>query len=143
MAKKSSDTSLLDVLNELRAAELAAIVQYMRHHYLVTGAEGMALADEFKSVSIDEMKHAEALAERIDFLGGDPTTKPAGILAGATTLKAMATDDLATEDGAVKSYKAAILVAADAGDVTTRRLLEDILADEEGHQDTFGTMLGK
>jgi bacterioferritin len=141
MAKKADP--VVEVLNELRAAELAAIVQYMRHHYLVTGADGMPLAGEFKSVSIDEMKHAEALAERIDFLGGDPTTRPGPILVGAADLAAMATDDLATEDGAVAAYRAAIKIADKAGDVTTRRMLEDILADEEGHQDTFGTMLGR
>jgi bacterioferritin len=141
MAKKADP--VIAVLNELRAAELAAIVQYMRHHYLITGADGMPLAGEFKSVSIEEMKHAEALAERIDFLGGDPTTKPGPIVGTATDLAAMATDDLATEDKAVADYRAAIKVADKAGDVTTRRLLEDILADEEGHQDTFGTMLGK
>jgi bacterioferritin len=143
MAKKAADTTLVDVLNQLRAAELAAIVQYMRHHYLVTGADGLALADEFKSVSIEEMKHAEELAERIDFLGGNPTTKPTAILTDATTLKAMATQDLSYEDAAVRDYRAAIVVATAAGDVTTRRLLEDILADEEAHQDTFGKMLGK
>jgi bacterioferritin len=140
MAKKDP---VLDVLNELRAAELAAIVQYMRHHYQITGADGLPLADEFKSVSIEEMKHAEALGERIDFLGGDPTTKPGPIVTGATTVKAMATDDLAKEDQAVADYREAIKVADKAGDVTTRRLLEDILADEEDHQNTFGTMLGK
>ena len=141
MAKKADP--VVEVLNELRAAELAAIVQYMRHHYLITGADGMPLAGEFKSVSIDEMKHAEVLAERIDFLGGDPTTKPGPILVGAADLAAMATDDLAKEDQAVADYRAAIKIADKAGDVTTRRLLEDILADEEGHQDTFGSMLGK
>ena len=55
----------------------------------------------------------------------------------------MAADDLAKEDQAVKDYQAAIKVADKAGDVTTRRMLEDILADEEGHQNTFGMMLGK
>jgi len=139
MAKRA----VIDVLNELRAAELAAIIQYMRHHYLVTGADGMPLAGEFKSVSIDEMKHAETLAERIDFLGGDPTMKPGPIVGTATSLMAMATDDLATEDKAVAAYREAVKIADKAGDVTTRRMLEDILADEEGHQDTFGTMLGK
>ncbi len=141
MAKKADP--VIDILNDLRSAELAAIVQYMRHHYILTGADGMPLADDFKDVSIDEMKHAEMLAERIDFLGGDPTTKPGPIVVAASTLAQMATDDLAKEDQAVKDYNAAIKAADKAGDVTTRRMLEDILADEEGHQNTFGTMLGK
>jgi bacterioferritin len=134
---------LIDTLNELRARELAVVVQYMRHHYIVTGAEGMALAGEFKEVAITEMKHAEALAERIDFLGGDPTTTPAKIKTGASSLEEMASDDLASEDDAVKLYTGAIKKADDAKDVTTRRLLEDILGDEEDHVNTFRMMLGR
>lgn len=141
MAKKG--VSLIDTLNMLRERELAVIIQYMRHHYQVTGADGLALADEFKEVAITEMKHAEALAERIDFLGGDPTTKPGPIGMGAKALKDMAKMDLASEEDAVKLYKAAIKDIDAFGDVTTRRMLEDILADEEDHVNTFEMMLGK
>lgn len=135
--------SLIDTLNDLRARELAVIVQYMRHHYVLTGAEGASLAGEFKGVAITEMKHAEALGERIDFLGGDPTTKPAEIKKGGQALSDAAAIDLASEEEAVGLYKEAIAKAQAAGDVTTRRLLEDILADEEDHVNTFRTMLGK
>lgn len=135
--------SLIDTLNDLRARELAVIVQYMRHHYVLTGAEGAALSGEFKGVAITEMKHAETLGERIDFLGGDPTTKPAEIKKGGQTLADAAAIDLASEEEAVRLYKAAVAEAQAAGDVTTRRLLEDILADEEDHVNTFRTMLGK
>jgi bacterioferritin len=140
MAAKST---MIDTLNELRSRELAVVVQYMRQHYVVTGAEGLALAGEFKEVAITEMKHAEALGERIDFLGGDPTTKPYQIMTGAKTLEKMAAEDLASEKDAVKLYSAAIKKAMDAGDVVTRRLLEEILGDEEDHVNTFQTMLGK
>ena len=139
----SADTALIDTLNDLRARELAVCMQYMRHHYLVTGPEGLALAGEFKSVAITEMKHAEALAERIDFLGGDPTAKPASFPTDAKTFEEMASQDLASESEAVDLYKAAVKQADEAGDVTTRRLLESILADEEDHVDTFERMLGK
>lgn len=134
---------VIETLNELRARELAVIVQYMRHHYQVTGPDGLAVADEFKSVAITEMKHAEELAERIDFLGGDPTTKPWEIATGQTTLEQMAAVDAGSEAEAVDLYKAAIETVAATGDVTTRRMLEDILADEEEHLDTFQKMLGK
>ncbi len=138
-----ADQALIDTLNELRSRELAVCMQYMRHHYLVTGPEGLALAGEFKDVAITEMKHAEALAERIDFLGGDPTVKPAPFPTGASTLEEMAETDLASEEEAVGLYRDAIRQADEAGDVTTRRLLESILADEEDHVDTFQRMLGK
>lgn len=137
-----ADSALIDTLNDLRSRELAVCMQYMRHHYLATGPDGLALADEFKEVAITEMKHAEALAERIDFLGGDPTAKPAPFPTDAKTFEEMAAHDLASENEAVELYKAAVGQAADAGDVTTRRLLESILADEEDHVDTFQRMLG-
>lgn len=135
--------SVIDTLNELRARELAVIIQYMRHHYLATGTDGLAVADEFKAISIVEMKHAEELAERIDFLGGDPTIKPWNVETGQTTVEEMAAVDAAAETEAVEMYKAAIEEVGATGDVTTRRLLEDILADEEDHLDTFNKMLGK
>jgi bacterioferritin len=140
MAKKMS---LVDTLNDLRARELAVIVQYMGHHYVITGADAAALAGEFKEVAITEMKHAEALAERIDYLGGVPITKPTAIKSGATSVTDAATVNLASEEEAIALYTKAVAEAAAAGDITTRKLLEDILGDEEGHADTFRTMLGK
>ncbi len=136
-------SGLLDTLNELRARELAVIMQYMRHHYQITGADGLPLAGEFKEIAVTEMKHAEELAERIDFLGGDPTTKPWEFATGQRTVAEMATVNAASEAEAVELYKEAIMEASDAGDVTTRKLLEGILADEEDHLNTFNTMLGK
>jgi bacterioferritin len=135
--------NLIDTLNALRAKELAAIVQYMRHHYVVTGADGAALAGTFKEISIVEMRHAEALGERIDFLGGDPTTKPSEIRGGGASVQDAATLDMAAEEEAVRLYGEAIKEANEAGDVVTRRMLESILMDEEEHLNEFRTMLGK
>lgn len=135
--------SVIDVLNDLRARELAVIVQYMRHHYLATGPDGVALAGDFKEIAIAEMKHAEVLAERIDYLGGDPTTKPEAIAGiDARTIAEMASADRDSELDAIARYKEAIGVAADARDVTTRKMFEDILGDEEDHHKTFDDMLG-
>ncbi|GAB4255745.1 MAG: ferritin-like domain-containing protein [Thermoleophilia bacterium] len=138
-----ADNKLIDTLNDLRARELAVIVQYMRHHYVVTGADGAALAGEFKDIAITEMRHAEELGERIDFLGGDPTTKPSPIKGGGKTLQDAAQIDLASEEEAVELYRKAIKEADEAGDVVTRRLLESILEDEEDHVNDFRTMLGQ
>lgn len=135
--------NLVDTLNMLRAKELAVIVQYMRHHYVVTGADGAALAGTFKEISIVEMKHAETLGERIDFLGGDPTTKPSEIKGGGESVQSAAALDMAAEEDAVRLYKDAIKEADAAGDVVTRRILESILMDEEEHLNEFRTMLGK
>jgi len=133
---------LVDVLNDLRSRELAVIAQYMRHHYLATGPQGIALAGEFKEISITEMKHAEVLAERIDYLGGDPTVKSEKVTGiDARTIAEMASADVASEADAIERYKAAIVVAQRVDDVTTRTLLESILGEEEDHHKTFGDML--
>lgn len=139
----TASQSLLDTLNNLRARELAVSIQYMRHHYRVTGSDSFGPEDEFKSTAITEMKHAEKLAERIDFLGGDPTTKPWDVSTGEETLQQMATVDLAAEEDAVRLYRDAIRQFDDEGDSTTRLMLEEILADEEEHVKLFRQMLGK
>lgn len=144
-AAKATDKRklLCDALNDLRARELGVVMQYMRQHYIVTGPDGVALGGEFKEVAIAEMKHAEELAERINFLGGDPTTKPSTFDASQKTFKDMAKADADAEVEAIALYMAGIKLAAEVGDVTTRKLLEDILGEEEGHLDTFNKMLGK
>lgn len=137
-----TDANLIDVLNDLRARELAVIMQYMRQHYTVTGPDGMLHADTFKGVAITEMKHAESLAERIEFIGGSATTKPWTFASEFSGLKEMAKADYSAEADAVMRYKAAIKVAQAHDDPTTRKLLEGILGDEEGHLKIFTDMLG-
>ncbi len=136
-----SKTKIVEVLNQDRADELAAIMQYMGHHYEGEGMESPGIIDMFKSVALDEMKHAEILAERIAYLGGKPTQTPSAIKRGGA-LKKMVQDDLAAENGAIKQYKEHIKLCDELDDTTTRRMLEGILADEEGHADGWETVLG-
>ncbi|MBI5875729.1 MAG: ferritin [Deltaproteobacteria bacterium] len=132
---------IIDALNLDRAFELAAIIQYMGHHYEAEGIESPAVIEIFKKTAMDEMKHAEKLGERIVYLGGVPVQKPTGIIRGGD-LKKMIKDDLAAENGAIKRYKEHIKLCEKEGDPTTRLMLEEILADEEGHADTWETTLG-
>lgn len=132
---------IIDALNIDRSFELAAIIQYMGHHYEAEGLESPAVIEIFKKTSMDEMKHAELLAERIVYLGGVPVQKPAGIKRGGP-LKEMVKEDLASEDEAIERYKGHIKLCADLGDSTTRLMLEQILSQEEGHADTWETILG-
>ncbi len=136
-----SKEKIVEALNQDRADELAAIIQYMKHHYEGEGMESPEILDLFKKTGLDEMKHAEALAERIVYLGGTPVSKPSAIKAGGA-LKAMIKDDLAAENRAITNYKAHIKLCAAEGDSTTRLMLEQILTDEEGHADTWMTTLG-
>ncbi len=136
-----SKEKIIEVLNEDRAAELGAIIQYMGHHYEAEGVESPAIIEIFKSTAIDEMKHAEKLGERIAYLGGEPTKKPAEIKKGGN-IKKMMQDDLASENGAIKRYKEHVKLADALGDPTTRLMLEGILSEEEGHADAWMTTLG-
>jgi len=131
---------ILDALNLDRADELAVIIQYMGHHYEGEGMESPAILELFKSTAKDEMRHAEMLAERIVYLGGTPTQKPSAILRGGD-LKKMISDNLGKENAAIKQYKEHIKLASEAGDPTTRLMLEQILSDEEGHADEWETIL--
>jgi len=134
--------ALLQALNNALADELAAVIQYMYHHVLGRGPASPAILDLFKSTSINEMKHAEALAERIDLLGGVPTIEISPIKVGGDLTK-MIRDDLAAEYSAIKMYKSHIKLAAKEDDPVTRHLLEEILEDEEGHANTWETVLEK
>jgi len=136
-----SKERIIEMLNKDRADELAAIIQYMGHHYEAEGLESPAVIEMFKATAKDEMKHAERLAERIVYLGGIPTYQPSVVKRGGD-LRKMIQDDLDAESAAIKQYKEHIKVAAELGDPTTRLMLEEILADEEGHADAWETTLG-
>jgi bacterioferritin len=131
---------LLEMLNKAIAMELQVSVQYMWQHVLATGVDSASVADVFKEFAITEMKHAEAIAERLVYILGTPTTKPAPIFVGGT-LKEMLQADVKAEESAIALYRQIIKVADGEGDITTRKLIEDILGDEEGHHDTFTNIL--
>jgi bacterioferritin len=131
---------LLDLLNKAIARELQVSIQYMWQHVLWKGVKGFAVKDELKSIAITEMKHAEAIAERLAYLGGTPATKPDPIFVGET-LKEMIEKDKKDEEGAISLYKQLIETAKKEGDETTKRLFRQILADEEEHHDTFTGLL--
>ena len=131
---------LLDFLNKGIARELQVSIQYMWQHVQVTGADGVIAEEIFRKTAIAEMKHAERLAERLDYLNGVATTKPDPIFVGGSLIE-MLTQNERDEEAAINLYKQAIQVAAEDGDYTTRRLLEEILAEEETHINTFGKLL--
>jgi len=93
-----------------------------------------------KAIAITEMKHAEAIAERLAYLGGTPTTKPDPIFVGEN-LKEMLKLDKKAEEEAIALYRQTIEMAQKEGDTTTARLFRQILSDEEEHHDTFSGLL--
>jgi bacterioferritin len=131
---------LLELLNKGIARELQVSIQYMWQHVQVTGMDGAVVNGIFRQIAIAEMKHAEALAERLDYLDGVPTIKPDPIFVGGSLIEMLKQDEQ-NEEEAIVLYKQAIQVASAEGDFTTRRLLEDILSEEEKHIDMFGKLL--
>ena len=130
---------LLDRLNDAIARELQVTIQYMWQHVQWGGVKGFTASGELQSIAIQEMKHAEAIAERLYYLGGTPSTKPTPIFVG-DTLKKMIAQDVKDEANAITLYKQIIKLANKEGDVTTAYLFEGILKQEEEHHDTFSTL---
>jgi bacterioferritin len=133
---------LKEMLNQAIAREIQVAIQYMWQHVQWAGTEAFAVKDEFKKIAIAEMKHAEAIAERLFYLGEKPTTKPSPIFVG-DTLDEMLKQDIKDEENAIELYKKIIKKAEEEDDFTTAELFIHILAEEEDHHDTFTSLLGK
>ena len=134
-------SGIIELLQIDLADELAAITQYMYHHVMVAGQQAPAITGLFRSAAMDEMKHAEKLAERISELGGVPTAKPSKIKIGGDWER-MVREDLAGEEHAIEVYHKQLKMIGGA-DVVTHRLIEDILIDENGHAEQWKTVLQK
>ena len=121
-------------LNKTLQEELTAINQYFLHAEMCENWGYEKLSDYVKKQSIGEMKHAEALMERILFLDGTPSMKPLELTVGKN-VQEMIQSDLDLELGAVKDYNAAIQVAVAEKDNGSRDLFVTLLKDEEDHVD--------
>ena len=128
---------VIDLLNQARARELTAIIQYMAQHYELEDQDFGKLAGKLKETGIDEMKHAEKLAERIIFLKGEPTSKPDGFAKKGQEITEMLKTDIGLEAGAVKMYNEAAITCAAEKDQISKQLFEELLKDEEDHLDMF------
>jgi len=137
-----ASAKLLGMLNNAIADEMQAAIQYMWQHVQWKGVEHFAVTGGFKKIAVDEMKHAEKIAERLWYLGEKPTTQPSPIKVGET-LTEMLTLDVRAEEGAIKMYKEIMELAQKEGDVATKEILEEIEEDEEEHHDFFTSLLEK
>ena len=140
MVQKASK-KLAEMMNHALAAELQAIIQYQWHHVMIKGLSAAELSEAFEKASMSEMKHAEQIAERLNYFSVVPTIKPNPIAVGGDA-RAMITADIKAEEDAITLYKDIIGQAASEGDETTRLMFEEILAVEEDHHDTFTKLLG-
>ena len=132
---------VIDALNEALREELAAINQYFVHAEMCESWHYDKLASFIMKQSIDEMKHAEALIERLLFLDATPRmTEPMQLTIGQTVRTQLASD-YALELGAVQMYNRAVEVARQEGDNASRELFERFLKDEEEHLDWIEAQL--
>lgn len=131
------DPKVIDFLNESLKNELTAINQYWLHYRLLEHWGVYKLAEYERHESIDEMKHADWLAERILFLDGLPNFQLLGRLRIGETVEEILKADLAMEIEAVAQLKAAVAYCEEVKDYVSRELFARILASEEEHVDTL------
>jgi bacterioferritin len=133
------DPKVIDYLNQALTNELTAVNQYWLHYRLLNHWGVKKLADFERHESIDEMKHADRLADRILFLDGLPNFQAIGRLKIGENVEEILKADLALEMEAIPLLKDAIAHAESVRDFTSRDLFADILANEEEHVDTLET----
>ncbi len=132
---------IIETLNKALTEEITALLQYFQHHYLYKGPNAISVKALFKKLSFKEMDHAYMLGERIAALGGIPTTKPDRIEVPEKSID-MIKANVGVEDGAIVDFKKWIKVLDEEGDITSRNMLEGILADEEEHIAELRSLLG-
>jgi bacterioferritin len=136
------DDQVLEFLNEQLSAELTAINQYFLHAKMQENFGWVKLAAHTRAESIDEMRHAELLTDRILFLDGLPNYQRLFPLRIGQTVTQMLESDMAVETEAVSRLRRGIEHMRGVSDVTSANIFEAILADEEGHIDYLETQLG-
>ncbi len=144
---KADRDTVVRLLNEALATEIVCTLRYKRHYFMAQGIHSQAVAQEFLEHANEEQGHADQIAARIIQLGGAPDFNPE-ILASRShaeyvegdTLVEMIKEDLVAERIAIDSYGEMVRYFGD-NDITSRRLMEDILAVEEQHAEDLSTML--
>lgn len=138
---------VISLLNEALATEIVCVLRYKRHYYMAEGVGASIAKAEFLEHAQQEQEHADLLAERIVQLGGAPNFSPEGLLTRSHAeytegedLRDMITENLIAERIAIDSYREIAAYLGDK-DPTSRRMMEDILAQEEEHADDMADLL--
>ena len=135
------DPEIIALLNDQLTSELTAINQYFLHAKMQANWGLTKLAAYTRDESIDEMKHAEKITDRILFLEGLPNYQRLGTLRIGQTVKEQLEADLSIELAVVERLRPGVIMCRGKGDHTSANLLEEILADEEHHIDYIETNL--
>ena len=132
---------ILELLNEVLTAELTAINQYFAHAKMQQNWGYLALAEHTRAESVDEMRHAESVIERILYLEGTPNLQRLGAVRVGETVPEQFRVDLELEYAALERFNRGIALASEVGDNGTREMLEGMLVSEEEHTDYLETQL--
>ena len=135
------DAAVLEILNEVLTNELTAVNQYFLHARMQKNWGLHKLGEYTYHESIDEMKHADQLIERLLFLEGHPNLQRLDPIRIGETLKEQFEADMAVEVHAVDALQRGIVICSEKADTVSRLLLESILASEEEHIDYLETQL--
>lgn len=138
---------VIQVCNEALATEIVCVLRYKRHHFTATGIHAESVAAEFLEHANEEQQHADLLAQRIVQLGGEPDFNPDTLSTRSHAeydesldLIEMIKEDLIAERVAIASYTEIVQWLGD-GDPTTKRIFEQLLAQEEEHADDLRGLL--
>ena len=136
-----------ELLNAALATEIVCVLRYRHHYFMASGMHGESIAHTFRKYSQEEQEHADAIADRIQQLGGAPELNPAVVsqrayteYAAGESLADMVREDLVAERIVVDVYTQ-LIRHFQFHDSTTREMLEDILREEEHHADDLGDLL--
>ena len=139
--------TVVKLLNEALATEIVCVLRYKRHYFMANGINAQSVAAEFLQHATEEQAHADLIAQRIVQLGGKPDFSPEGLASRSHSeyhdgdeLLEMIREDLIAERIAIDSYRDMINYLGN-DDITTRRMLETILAMEEEHADDLSSLL--
>jgi bacterioferritin len=144
---RANRDTVIKLLNEALATEIVCVLRYKRHYFMAQGIHADPIAAEFLQHANEEQGHADQISNRIVQLGGSPNLNPDGLLSRShseyvegQTLLEMIKEDLVAERIAIDTYTELIHYFGD-DDITTRRMIESILAVEEEHADDLASFL--
>ena len=132
-----ASAKVIKALNEARARELTAILQYMSQHYELADQDFVKLGDAIKKIAIVEMKHAETLAERILFLNGVPLSQPDGKTKKGENIPGLLATDMKLEEEAVAMYNRSSNLCAAENDIVSKEIFDKLAQEEEDHFNYF------
>jgi bacterioferritin len=141
VAGVKGDPKVVDVLNRALRHEMTAVNQYWLHYRLLANWGFARLAAKEREESIEEMRHADRIVDRIIFLGGHPNMQQLDPLMIGQSLEEVLRSDLKGEHSARTLYIEGRRTCDEAGDFVSMRLFDELLADEEGHIDFLDTQL--